>query len=522
MLLSLCVFFSSHSYCQVGISNFTSISDAPTSGDSYTGHGGGVGAQPEYMPSSNNTFTYNFGTASGTTSGLLSVNGYIAGGTAYTVMANIITSVVMRRVNNTLATGNRDILFFAGSRNPGISTSGQTNSSFTINLDAPYIPDMSTAFFQNNLLIGTDNIFSNQGNGNGNNNNIERVDVMAGGGFKVLDALKSGFPILERGVYGQHDPFKVAVITSVDASGNPATYSNVVSVNTTDYNNINSQNPVADGTYNYFLFRRDGTNQLEINQHISNQGIGGVALRFADFGITDGTTIYGYSILANDFNSTSGSDVVDYTNSAHFPTNTSETVGGLDLLAVIGIGFQVSILPVEMTSFTAVEKNGTSELEWNTVTETNIRGYIVERSAYGKDWKQIGFVSSNSSSGNSTQKLDYHFNDNDPPTGINYYHLRQVDINNNEKVSQVRIVSIKGNNLNVAIFPNPVNDNIYVHDINPGANLQLTDTKGSTICRTLAATPDIVIPADKLITGIYFLQVTYNGQLVKTLKVIKM
>ena len=73
---------------------------------------------------------------------------------------------------------------------------------------------------------------------------------------------------------------------------------------------------------------------------MNNQGIGGVAFRFSDFGIADGTTIYGYSLMANDFNSTSGADVVNYNNAARYPTNTSETIGGLDILAVLGIAWR--------------------------------------------------------------------------------------------------------------------------------------------------------------------------------------
>jgi hypothetical protein len=371
-------------------------------------------------------------------------------------------------------------------------------------------------------LIGTDNIFSNQGNGNGNNNNIERVDVLVGGGFKVVDALTSGFPVLERGVYGQHDAFKVAVITALDASGNPSAYTKVVSVSTANYNNTNGQNPVADGTYNYFLFKRDGTNDLQIDQHITNQGIGGVALRFADFGIANGTKIYGYSILANDFNSTLGSDVINYKNSAHFPTNTDETLGGLDLLAVIGIGFQTNVLPVEMTSFTAEEKNGKSELQWTTASETNNQGFSVERSANGKDWKEIGFVSSKSVKGTSNEKLAYTYYDGNPISGLNYYRLRQLDIDNHEKISQVRILSIAADNTRITIFPNPVIDNVSVHGIKAGANLMLTDSRGSIIYNTSAEESDVTIPADKLMPGVYFLQITNNNALIKTVKVVKM
>jgi hypothetical protein len=324
------------------------------------------------------------------------VNGYIAGGSSFSVIANAVTSIVMRRVDNPVVSGSKDILFFAGNRNPDVNTSGQTSSSLKLNLNASYVSKMTSAFSKDNLLIGTDNIFCNQGNGNGNNNNIERVDVMISTGYTITNAYKYGFPILERGVYGAHDAFKIAVITALDGSGNPSAYSKVVSVTSANYNNTNGKNPVADGTYTYFLFTRTGTNNLEVDQHTTNQGIGGVAFRFSDFGIADGTKIFGYSIMSNDFNSTSGSDVVDYTNAARYPTNTSETIGGLDPLAVLGIAMETIILPVELSSFTASGKGNKSDLEWTTLTESNNSGFAIERSATGKNWEKIGFVRINS------------------------------------------------------------------------------------------------------------------------------
>ncbi len=95
-------------------------------------------------------------------------------------------------------------------------------------------------------------------------------------------------------------------------------------------------------------------------------------------------------------------------------------------------------------------------------------------------------------------------------------------MNNHEKVSEVRILSIGEDNMNVAVFPNPVSDNIYVHDMSPGTNLQLTDARGSAIYRTSAKTPDVIIPANNLAPGVYFLQLTYNNNPgIKTVKVIK-
>jgi hypothetical protein len=509
---------------QAGINSFTSVLVSPSSGTTYASPGAGVGAtQAEYMPSSNNTFTYKFGSTSGYAVSSRSVNGYMAGNSSFSVIANVVTGVVMRRVNNSHVSGNRDILFFAGNRTPGINTTGQTNSSLTLNLNAGYVPDMGTAFSQNNLLIGTDNIFSNQGNGNDNNNNIERVDVMIGGGYTILNAQKYGFPILERGIYGAHDAFKIAVITAVDALGNPTAYSNVVSATSTDYNNTSSANPVTDGSYNYFLFKRNSTSNLEVDQHITDQGIGGVAFRFSDFGIASGTKIYGYSIMANDFNSTLGADVVDYTNSTRFSTHTSETTGGLDILAVLGIAMETTILPVELSSFTAFAKGDKTILQWSTVTEMNNRGFQVERSANGQDWTVIGFADTKATGGNSTDKLQYSFIDNNPVKGNNYYRLRQFDIDNKEKISSIRLASIgQTSEVSIKVFPNPVANEMHIEGLQAGTTCRLVDLRGSVISRFTANASTQTISTEKLIPGIYFLQVITNNAAAKTIQLVKM
>jgi hypothetical protein len=453
------------------------------------------------------------------------VNGYTAGNNSYAVIANVVTGVVMRRVTNGNGNGggNRDILFFAGNRTPGINTTGQTNSSLTINLNAGYVADMGTAFSQNNLLIGTDNMFSNTGNGNGNNNEIERVDVMIGAGYTIPDVNKYGFPILERGVYGAHDAFKVAIITAIDNGGNPTAYSNVVSVTSANYNNASSANPVPDGTYNYFLFRRNGNSKLSVNQHITDQGIGGVAFRFADFGIANGTKIYGYSIMANDFNSTLGADVLNYNNTAHFPTNTNETIGGLDLLAVLGIAMQMPVLPVELTSFTAAVKDNKTMLQWTTATEMNDRGFQVERSANGKEWTAIGFVNTKATAGNSGEDLHYTFFDNAPAKGTNYYRLVQVDLDDVKKISETKTVYVGGKDANsIKMFPNPVVNVLHIEGIEPGTNFKIVDLKGTELYQSKATTSSQTVSTEKLSPGIYFLQIKKNDGRQETMRVVKM
>jgi len=523
--LVIAMLFAAACFAQTGINAFTSTMGTATNGQTYTGPGCGVSAQSEYIPTNNNTFNYRFGTSSGTNVGTRAVNGYTAGNAAYSVIANVVTGVVMRRVilGGVTANNNRDILFFAGNRTPGINIGGQTNSNLTVNLNAGYVADMGTAFSQNNLLIGTDNIFSNTGNGNGNNNQIERVDVMIGAGYTIPDVYKYGFPILERGVYGAHDAFKIAIILAVDNLGNPTAYSNVVSVASANYNNASSANPVPDGTYNYFLFRRNGNSSLQINQHITDQGIGGVAFRFADFGIANGTTIYGYSIMANDFNSTNGADVINYTNTARFPTTTNETIGGLDILAVLGIAMQTTILPVELSSFTAVVKENKTMLQWTTATEMNDRGFQVERSANGKEWTAIGFVNTKATDGNSGEDLHYTFFDNTPAKGANYYRLVQVDLDDFKKTSEIKTVYMGEKNANsIKMFPNPVANVLHIEGIEPGTNFKIVDLKGTELYKSAATSSNQAVSTEKLSPGIYFLQIKKNDGRQETMRVVKM
>ena len=58
-------------------------------------------------------------------------------------------------------------------------------------------------------------------------------------------------------------------------------------------------------------------------------------------------------------------------------------------------------LPVELISFSAGCISNNVELSWSTSTETNNRGFSVERKTRNSDWTSIGFVSG---SGTTTEK----------------------------------------------------------------------------------------------------------------------
>ncbi len=279
-----------------------------------------------------NSFTYRFGDASGYNDNQLSLDAFEAGGLGYRY-EGVPVEVFFRRVDNSTVSGVRDLLFYFGNRNNSV-----------INLKAPYQEDMAIAFTGNaNLLRGSDNLFSNGADGNGNNNNIERLDVVVSSGINLVSAEAQGFAVMERGNVNQHDNFVVAVILGVDGAGTPTSYSDVIRVGSSDYG---TSNPIGGQTS--VVLRRDGAVEpLKVSTTLGNQGIGGVMFNFSDFGLSDGQTVYGYSVTGGDFPAGgTGADMVDYTNTTYFPLNTNGTTagqGGIDMIALTGIVREISL-----------------------------------------------------------------------------------------------------------------------------------------------------------------------------------
>lgn len=81
-------------------------------------------------------------------------------------------------------------------------------------------------------------------------------------------------------------------------------------------------------------------------------------------------------------------------------------------------------LPIVLTSFISLEKEGFIQLNWATASEENSSYFEVQSSSDGKSFKMIG---RKEAAGNSNIIINYSFNDISPIEGIIYYRLKQVD-----------------------------------------------------------------------------------------------
>ncbi|MBX2845600.1 MAG: T9SS type A sorting domain-containing protein [Saprospiraceae bacterium] len=83
------------------------------------------------------------------------------------------------------------------------------------------------------------------------------------------------------------------------------------------------------------------------------------------------------------------------------------------------------ILPIELLSFQAQLKNQGIEIIWKTAQEENNHGFELERSDNGTEWQTIHFEQAKG----NTSVNNYSFLDTQPKEGLNYYRLKQIDMN---------------------------------------------------------------------------------------------
>jgi phosphatidylserine/phosphatidylglycerophosphate/cardiolipin synthase-like enzyme len=180
-------------------------------------------------------------------------------------------------------------------------------------------------------------------------------------------------------------------------------------------------------------------------------------------------------------------------------------------------GTNVIYVPVELTSFTALQVNSGIQLNWSTGTEVNNFGFEIERSIDGISFFKTGFIKGY---GTTTEVRNYSFTDEPGITSGTklYYRLRQVDFDGKSEYSQVIEVVY---NLPETFqlqqnYPNPFNPATRIsYQIASVILVQLKvyDMTGQEIGVLVNETKEpgtynILFDASNLASGIYFYRLT--------------
>lgn len=199
-------------------------------------------------------------------------------------------------------------------------------------------------------------------------------------------------------------------------------------------------------------------------------------------------------------------------------------------LKVDGIKFSSSwassSLPIQYKSITVTRNTGNNIIKWATASESNNKGFEVQRSVNGGKYISVAFVAG---AGNSNVAKNYAYSDIDNNTGNVCYRLKQMDMNGVSELSKVVCVNVevpKTNN-EMVTSPNPFNGSLFVkyHSINEGIiTIQLIDMLGKThqqVIETVSKGDNqVTLNTDALPVGIYFIRIV-NGSNVTTQRIVK-
>ncbi|WP_026461506.1 T9SS type A sorting domain-containing protein [Adhaeribacter aquaticus] len=167
-------------------------------------------------------------------------------------------------------------------------------------------------------------------------------------------------------------------------------------------------------------------------------------------------------------------------------------------------------LPVELIHFTAKKtQSKTIKLTWATASEKDNEYFAVERSADGTNFTPLDKVKG---AGNSNQRQEYTFTDNNPLTGTAYYRLRQTDFNGKTAYSPIRAVA---NNFASGpafkLYPNPAHGEqvqVSLQGLQEKASLEVTDLQGKRLRQqSIKPNTNQPLPINGLPAGTYLVRI---------------
>ncbi|MFY0594772.1 beta strand repeat-containing protein, partial [Roseivirga sp.] len=289
-------------------------------------------------------FTVNYGQGNN-----ISVTSYTVSGigTAFSNFLRPDTLVLNRRVVSDRLV---NIWYVLEAGNEISDNAGTIGDPDIVNMDADQVSDADAIYLSGTLNNGYDNILVNVDDLAQGSIQVEteRVDIIWYSGIQTSEPDNAVFPIIER---GGNDNIAVAAITSINPDGSPASYGTLIGIPETFWPGGTNGVSFDD----YLILRRETAGSdplplLNIGELVAGQSaqlVQGVAISFAELGISANQSIFGYSIFPADvvdgFSTgtnnvlTTGNQAIassiTLTDISTFPADTESGDSGLDLVA---------------------------------------------------------------------------------------------------------------------------------------------------------------------------------------------
>ncbi|MDA9554780.1 T9SS type A sorting domain-containing protein [Pelobium sp.] len=180
----------------------------------------------------------------------------------------------------------------------------------------------------------------------------------------------------------------------------------------------------------------------------------------------------------------------------------------------ITINGATSTLPISLISFTPTAVDQTILLNWQTASEKDNDYFEVLRSADGKNFATISHQIKGAGTSNNTNS--YSFTDENPYAGTNYYKLAQHDFDGKISYSEIKSVTSKVAQAQLAVYATPSDIKISIFSPNQTTGtVEVFDISGRKLASNTAAISkgynQLSIPIN-LQPGAHFVRYTSEGK----------
>ncbi len=169
------------------------------------------------------------------------------------------------------------------------------------------------------------------------------------------------------------------------------------------------------------------------------------------------------------------------------------------------------VTPVELSSFSASSTDGNVTLSWSTASETNNRGFDIERKSTRDEFVKVGFAAG---SGTTTKSRSYTYTDENPGSGTYVYRLKQVDFSGSCSYSDEVTVNVTSP-IKYTLeqnYPNPFNPSTKIKYSIPEdgfVKLKIYNLLGEEVFTLVNAVQktgryEVVFDASRLASGVYY------------------
>ena len=227
---------------------------------------------------------------------------------------------------------------------------------------------------------------------------------------------------------------------------------------------------------------------------------------------TDGAELNGIPETALTLNIHNGTNWTAYPASTRDANNNYVLAIGLSGITLneLTLADLSAPLPLTWLSFTATAQNNSqSLLQWSTTHEQNTQDFYIQHSADGINWVTIGSLPA---AGNSNSTRHYTYVHSSPVKGLNYYRIKQTDVDSRYSYSPVRMLSFTRALQPFTILGNPVSNDVLILQVNMATSLSFYTADGKLLWREQVNAGTKTIDVSRYAKGVYWLKTITTTQ----------